>query len=61
MLKFVDLSHGNKRTSLWVGDKDFKVGDSIRLKGEQNFWRVDRIYQSQDSSKINRNWNVGGI
>ncbi len=62
-MKQVELSKGNVRRVCWVDDgNDVKGGQWIRLVHEDEFYKVDKVYDRQvDKQDIRRSWNVGGL
>ena len=63
MYKQVKLSRENIHTVSWVDtEKKFKLGDYIRFKNENEWWRVDKICDgSLEKKDIKRDWRVGGL
>lgn len=63
MLVQVDLQAGNRFLTCWVEPR-VKVGYLITLKNHEQprlLWVVLKTYNLQAATKINRNWQVGGL
>lgn len=63
MYKQIRISHGVTHSVTWVDlTKPFKIGDRLRLKGDDRLWHVDTISNVMLERKdINRDWHVGGL
>lgn len=57
------LSRANHQTIAWLDqEKSYKVGDYVRLKGDNRYWRVDHIYQTTlHKNQIRQDRKVGGL
>jgi hypothetical protein len=59
----VELSNQKSKQVCWLEDsKPFKLGDYIRFKDGEVFWKVEHIYKVKlEKSQIHDDWQVGGI
>ena len=65
-MKQVELSRGDrnqvKRVAWIESDESCKEGNHIKLKGEENIYRIDKVYdRNVDKGDIKRTWHVGGL
>lgn len=65
-MKQVELSRGEKnqiKRVAWIEwDDHVKEGDSIKLKGEMNIYKIEKIHdRNVEREDIKRNWHVGGL
>ncbi len=63
MYKKVSLRKKDSHQICWVDtEKNFKVGDSVELKGVEGLWKVEQVYQTElEKNAIRTDWKVGGI
>lgn len=62
LIKQIEVENDNQRLVTWVEcDSSVVEGVSLELKGEDGIWKVIAVYNSIDSSLINRAWKVGGM
>lgn len=57
------LSKNNTRMTTWIEKrKNIKEGCYISLKetGDE-FWKVEKMYKTQDKSLLHTDWKVGGL
>jgi len=59
----VKVSDENIQTTAWVEKvPKLKEGVRVRLKGQDDWWLVKKLYEGiKDSSDLDREWCVGGL
>ena len=54
----IEMKKGNTHRTAWVPhEKGVKPGNLIRLKGEEDYWRIMSVSKEVDGKLLHTDWN----